>query len=348
MFCCCSLPCRPRLPLDRVDQPAARPGHPAPDSRHHRRAFPVCRAIPIAIGWHCFSEPASLTGSSWSLAAERQPRRVAGGRLSGGVLAGGAGDAAAVFVAGFSPADAARAFPAQAALGDRPGLRGGQPGRARPSSAGPPAAERNPATGRDRSSARRAAAGPGARRAVDRPSVRSALHRPRGQGLFPRGRSRQQRTSSPIWCASPATSSMSRRASTGLPTRWASLRPGTACISSSAITICASIPSRLRRTLEQSGLIDLGGRWLTNRDRAGRRSCWPATNGRGSPPAADLSDCPPPAPAGPAADRAGAHPRSVRLGPGARRRPAAGRPHARRPDSPSAAGRHLFAHPRRA
>ena len=109
------------------------------------------------------------------------------------MLGGGARDASSAHLAASRlPAAGDLAFSRPSAGGDQPGIRrrGRQAG---PPLAGSPAAERNPATGSQPVGARRAAIGAQARWTVDRSPVRSALHRPRGQGLFPRGCSRQQR-----------------------------------------------------------------------------------------------------------------------------------------------------------
>ena len=138
---------------------------------------------------------------------------------------------------------------------------------------------------RDRVGARRAAAGPGARRPVDRPSLRPALHRPRGQGVFPRGRSREQRAAARSGRASPATSSIDAACLDWIPDTLGQLaaRHGVYFV----------LGNHDRRVDRRPASPHAGGRadWSISaadgcrsrlRGHAGR--CWPATNGRGSWP----------------------------------------------------------------
>ena len=253
-----------------------------------------------------------------------------------------------------SPAAADRAFSRPAAGGDRPGLRRGQRRRDCPSLARPPAAERNPATGSEPVGARRAAVGPGARRAVDRPSVRSALHRPRGQGVFPRGRPRQQRTS-----ARPGVHHRRHRRSAGLPRldcrhAWADSPRGTASISSWATTTAASTSAGFAARWNRAG-------WSTSaaagcRSRSAARPVLLAGNERPwfdgpadmrathRPVAAADRACRTPTPCGSCWRTL---PINFAWARAHERRPDAGRSHARRADSHSAAGGDLFAHGQR-
>ena len=153
--------------------------------------------------------------------------------------------------------------------------------RAGPSLADPAAAERNPATGGDPVDARRAAIAARARRTVDRPSLRLALHRPRGQGLFPRGRSHQQRTAARSGVHHRRHRRSADRASTGSPTRSGSCPRGTACISSWATTTAASMPTGFAARWNRAGWSTSAAAGCRSRSTA-RPSCWPATSGRGS------------------------------------------------------------------
>ena len=164
------------------------------------------------------------------------------------------------FGCGLSPAAVDRAFSRAAAGGDRPA------GRRRRRANWPSSLTRLPLNEILRlevtqMGARRAAIGAGPGRTVDRPSLRSALHRPRGQGIFPRSRPHQQRAAARSGVHHRRHRRSARRVSTGLPIRSDNSPRGTACISSSA-TRPRVDAGRLRRTLAQSGLVDLGGRWL--------------------------------------------------------------------------------------
>ena len=161
---------RPRLSLDRLGQPAARPGHPTPDDQ-----TPYALVLRVRCG-----HPA---GNRRLVAQDGRRDRRARRRdlgLCGSLHRNRARHAASLsHLADSSTPAAHRAAPLAAAGRTRSARRPWRRRRASPPLPHPPAAKRNPSARSDSLGDRRPAAGPGLGRALDRPSLRFSLHRPR-------------------------------------------------------------------------------------------------------------------------------------------------------------------------